>query len=150
MVTFVGNQGTFGEALKELVELEYAAVEAYVAAIDRLDNIDYKQKLKAFQSEHERHIKEVSDVLDRKNEAPPQGPNLGKELITKGKVILTNMVGDRTILRAMRSNEEDTNTAYECMNAREDIWPEARDVLKKGLRDEVKHKAWLTQILLER
>ena len=42
-------------------------------------------------------------------------PLLGsaKSYLTQGKVILANLIGDLTILRAMRSNEIDTNTAYE-------------------------------------
>jgi rubrerythrin len=143
MVTFVGNQEFFLDALKELVELEYAAVEAYQAAIDRLKSPTYREKLKNFQRDHERHIKEVSDLLEKNNQIPPEGVVIGKQLLTKGKVILANMVGDDTILRAIKSNEIDTNAAYERMNDREDIWPDARDIIKRGLRDERIHKEWL-------
>lgn len=145
MVTFVGNQKNFGEALKELVELEYAAVEAYKTAIERVEKKEYKEKMQEFLRDHERHIQEVSGVLKKKNEEPPKGPNLGKELITTGKVLLANMIGDGTILTAIKSNETDTNTAYERLNNREDIWPEVKDFLKQGLEDERKHKSWLSQ-----
>lgn len=43
MVTLVGMQDDFGTTLKDLVELEYDAVEAYEAAINRLDNKEYKK-----------------------------------------------------------------------------------------------------------
>jgi len=147
MVTFVGNQTNFSDALKELVELEYAVVEAYETAIERLNKGDFKERLQEFLEDHQRHIREISGVLEKKSEDVPQGPNLGKEFITKGKVLLANMVGDNTILIAMRSNETDTNTAYERLNSREDIWGEARDILKQALEDERKHKAWLDQVL---
>jgi ferritin-like metal-binding protein YciE len=143
MVTFVGNQENFLDALKELVELEYAAVEAYQAAVDRLKSTTYREKLKKFQNDHERHIKEISDVLEKNNQVSPQEVSIGKQLLTKGKVILANMVGDDTILRAMKSNEIDTNTAYERMNSRKDIWPDAQDIIKRGLQDEKMHKEWL-------
>ena len=63
MVTIVGMQGDFASALKDLVELDYDAVEAYEAAINRLDDEEYKDVLKTFKEDHERHISELSDVL---------------------------------------------------------------------------------------
>jgi rubrerythrin len=143
MVTFVGTQENFVDALKELLELEFAADEAYQAAIERLESTTYREKLKKFHSDHERHIKEISDLLEKNNQVPPQEVGMGKQLLTKGKVILANMIGDNTILRAMKSNEIDTNAAYERMNDREDIWPDARDIIKRGLHDERIHKEWL-------
>ena len=148
MLEYAENRISFGEALKELVELEYAAVDAYVMAIDRLDDLGYKAKIKEFQRETERRIKELSGVLYRNNEDPPRGPNLNKELINKGKFILAYMVGDRTILRAIRSNEEDTTNYYERLNYRDDVWEEVRDILNRGLQEEMKHTDWLTHTLL--
>ena len=81
--------------------------------------------------------------MEKNNQVSPQEVSIGKQLLTKGKVILANMVGDDTILRAMKSNEIDTNTAYERMNGRKDIWPDAQDIIKRGLQDEKMHKEWL-------
>jgi rubrerythrin len=147
MVTKVGTQNSLVDALKDLVELDYDAVEAYEAAINRLDNIDYKKKLTEFKDDHLRHIKEVSEALKRHGENAPTGPSIGKQWITKGKVVLGNVMGDDGILSAMRSNEIDTNRAYERMNAREDKWDDVIDVLKRGLQDEHKHKAWLDSVV---
>ena len=36
-----------------------------------------------------------------------------KALLTKGKVVIAGLMGDEAILQAMRTNEADTNTAYE-------------------------------------
>lgn len=147
MVTFVGNQENFADALKELTELDYAAVEAYEAAIERLENPQYKKKLQEFKMDHERHIKELSDLLEKSNHEAPQGSPLGKELLTKGKVILANLAGDKAILNAMKSNEIDTNTAYERMNDRQDKWSDAKDILSRGLQDERTHKEWLEKTI---
>lgn len=143
MVTFVGTQGNFSDALKELVELEYAALDAYEAAVSKIEKSMYKEKLKEFMQDHQRHLKELSALLrSNKYEVPEKGV-LGKQLLTTGKVLLANMVGDHTILEAMKSNEIDTNTAYEKMNSRKDKWPGSEDIIKKGLQDEKRHKAWL-------
>jgi len=147
MVTFVGTQESFADALKELVELEYAALEAYETAIDRLDNPTYQAKLKEFMQDHERHIKELSMLLENNKQEVPKKSALGKKLLTTGKVLLANMVGDNTILQAMKSNEIDTNTAYENMDKRKDKWPDANDIIKRGFQDERRHQAWLESTL---
>ncbi len=147
MVTFVGTQEDFTQALKELIELEYAATDSYEAAIDRLENPAYKTKLNEFKKDHEQHIKEISALLKKNKQEVPQPGVLGKQLITTGKVILANMVGDNTILHAMKSNEMDTNTAYERMNDHKGKWPDAKEFIKSGLQDERRHKAWLENTL---
>lgn len=147
MVTFVGNQEDFTKALKELMELDYAAIDAYQTAIDHLDNKEYSTKLEEFKQDHERHIKEVSDLLKSKNEDVPEKGPWSKELLTTGKVMLANMIGDNTILQAMNSNETDTNTAYERMTNHKNKWPESEEILKRGLQDEKRHKAWLEAVL---
>ncbi len=62
MVTFVGNQENFADALKELVELEYAAVDAYEAAVERLENPVYKAKLKEFKKDHSTIMYNVNSI----------------------------------------------------------------------------------------
>ena len=139
----VGMQGDFSSALKDLIELDYDAVEAYEAAINRLDNEDYKKALTEFKQDHERHISELSDLLREHGETPPKGASIGKQWLTKGKVLLGNIIGDDAILAAMKSNEIDTNTAYERMSIHDKIWDNAKDIIKAGLEDERRHKDWL-------
>lgn len=63
MPTLVGIQADFAKALRELVELDYDAVEAYKVAIKRLKNRKYKDRLQQFKKDHERHINELNTVL---------------------------------------------------------------------------------------
>jgi rubrerythrin len=147
MVTLVGTQEDFGAALKDLLELDYDAVEAYEAAINRIESQVYKDQLNIFKADHERHIQEISTLLGQHSIDPPKGPSIGKQWLTKGKVILANLIGDTTILRAMRSNEIDTNTAYERLSIHEGMWPDSKDIIRRGLLDERKHKKWLESVL---
>jgi rubrerythrin len=147
MVTLVGTQEDFETVLKELIELDYDAVEAYEAAINRLESQEYKAQLNTFKADHERHIKEISALLKQHNIDSPEGPSIGKQWLAKGKVILANLIGDTTILRAMMSNEIDTNTAYERVLNHEKLWPDSKDIIKRGLLDERKHKKWLENVL---
>lgn len=148
MVTRVGAQTNFTDAMKELLELEYDALEAYKAAINRVKNENYKAKLQEYQSDHEQHITQISNYLLKYSSEIPKGP-CGKQWLTKGKVVLGNLLGDKTLIDAMISNEEDTNKAYENLNKREDKWPEIKQFLAEALSDEKRHKAGLEQISRE-
>lgn len=145
MVTMVGKQAEFGSAVTELIELNYDTVEAYEAVITRLENTIYKRKLREFRNNHFQHIEELSNLLQKHGYAAPKGPSSERNWLTKGKVILANLMGDGAILSTMLSNEEDTNTAYEMMNERDDRWNDARDILRRGLEDERYHKKWFEQ-----
>jgi len=142
MVTLVGTQTNFANAIKELIELDRDAKEAYQAAIDRLNSQLYKEKLTSFMEDHERHIKELSGLLTKHLEEPPQEASV-KQWLTKGKVVIANIIGDSAILKAMASNEVDTNSAYQRINERQDIWEDAKSILKKGWLDEKRHLEWL-------
>jgi ferritin-like metal-binding protein YciE len=146
MTTFVGTQDSLIEALQSLMDLDYDALEAYDASIHRLQNSDYKAKLEEFKSDHQRHIEDLTKVLKGHDITPATGPS-AKQWLTKGKVVIANIMGDEGVLKAMLSNEGDTNTAYEKMNDRKDLWDDLKDVLKKGLNDERKHKMWLEEVV---
>ena len=148
MVTRVGYQTSFIEAIKELIELDYDAVEAYEAAINRLEHSDYKNKLKTFKEDHQRHIQELSEFLARCGEEAPEASDNTKGLLAQGKVVLSSILGDSNILKAMLSNERDTNEAYERINSRvtKALDPTLVRVLAKGLEDEKKHKEWLKSV----
>ncbi|MCW5589077.1 MAG: DUF892 family protein [Legionellales bacterium] len=147
MVTKVGLQANFVSALKDLIELDYDAIEAYDAAIKRLENPQYATTLNNFRQDHQDHVTTLSSILSEHGEEAPTGPSIGKQWIAKGKVVLADLAGDHAILMAMKSNEEDTNTAYQRLNDFTDKWPDTITALSKGLDDEKKHKAWIEGIL---
>ncbi|WP_131784099.1 ferritin-like domain-containing protein [Legionella gresilensis] len=142
MVTMVGTQEKFEDALYELCELDYDAVEAYEAAINRLDKKDYVSKMEEFKNDHQRHIEEISNLLRKHQAKVPDGPS-PKNILTQGKVVLANLMGDEAILKAMLSNEQDTNTAYERLNEHKEKWGDANTILSRGLEDERRHKQWI-------
>jgi hypothetical protein len=146
MVTAVGMQTELINATQDLLELDYDAIEAYDAAINRLENQLYKDKMAEFKADHLRHVRELTAFLEDNEEEAPEGPS-GKQWLTKGKVIIANLLGDNAILAAMRSNEVDTNTAYERMTQRDDLVPELVLIIKRGFEDEKRHKAWLEATL---
>lgn len=140
MATSVGTEDDKLEMLQDLIKLDHAAAEAYEAAIDRLENDMYKQQLAAFMRDHERHIEELSPIVRQMGGEVPESSG-AKELLTQGKVALSSLGGDDSILKAMKTNENDTNTAYE--RVVEKAPPEARAVVERGLADERRHCEWI-------
>lgn len=143
MVTMVGTQKKFSDAIVALIELDNAAIEAYEVAVERLHKVTYKEKLTEFMLDHRRHVADLGMLLGSHQEKMPGKRDVLKPLLTKGKVIIASLVGDKTILAAMSSNELDTNKAYELMVKRQDMWEDAKKIIKRGLADEIKHKKYL-------
>lgn len=142
MVTMRGKMGDVPRMLHELIELDLDAIEAYKAAIARLEDALVKGQLELFMADHERHVIDLSGLLRGMGQEPPTAADF-KRILTMGKVVIGGLIGDRGILSAMRSNEQDTNQAYEQAVARDDLPPRVRTVLEQGLADERRHRAWI-------
>lgn len=127
--------------LNNLIELDYDAISAYQAAIEKLENKGFKDQLHVFMQDHENHIVALSQLVSQKGGTPAKGGDL-KQILTKGKVIIAEPGGDKAILKAMRMNEEVTNKTYE--KAVEKEYPEPyHGILSTNLKDERRHKEWL-------
>lgn len=128
--------------LKELVHLDYDAIEAYEAAIDRLDNAEFRSQLAEYCDDHRRHTENLGRHLAELGEEPPSGPDL-KRILTEGKVVIAGLAGDKAVLTAMLANEQVTNKTYEEALEHADASPEVRATLAGNLEDERRHRAWL-------
>jgi uncharacterized protein (TIGR02284 family) len=143
MATTVGTESKVTDLLSNLISLDYDAIEAYEAAINKLDNADVKAKLIEFKGDHERHTRDLAGLLREFGGQPPKGGDM-KRFMTAGKVAFANMFGDRAILQAMKTNEDDTNKAYERAVGHDgELTEQARAVLRTNLDDERRHRAWI-------
>lgn len=136
----------FNKELKDLIALDFDLIESYDSAFKRLESETYKEKLKEFKTDHQKNIDAFSDFFREKGETPPTAADAGK-YVAKGKVALARLVGDKTILRALRSNESNTNDAYTRMNGRSFIPQDMKDSLSQGLQDKARHLAWFDEVL---
>ena len=68
MASLVDAQINFVSALKGLVELDYNAVEAYDAAINKITNEEYRKQLQIFRDDHKKHIEELNILLSTHSE----------------------------------------------------------------------------------
>jgi uncharacterized protein (TIGR02284 family) len=134
--------------LNDLIALDRDAVGAYEAAIRRMSVQVLREPLRLFQLEHERHIRDLSLLVEGLGGEPRKEPDLkGKAL--KGFTSVTSSMGDHAALMAMRGNEELTNRSYS--KALEEVWPEdARAVIERNRADEQRHLKFIEDALRER
>ena len=140
----IGNEDTVEGLLSDLIKLDYDAAEAYEAAINRLDDNQYKTRLREFRQDHLNHTKNLGDILRQMKKNVPQGPD-AMRLLTQGKVVLADLLGDISILKAMKSNEDQTNKAYETALTHKEVTPEIRKTLQQNLQDERRHREWIIE-----
>ena len=143
MVTTVGTSSTFTTLIENFIILEYDAIAAYDAVIERLDKPELKAKIAEFKGDHERHMAELRDMATR-NGADIPGSGDMKQMLTTGKVAFADMVGDDgSILMAMASNENDTVSAYENGKDNDCVPAAERAVFTQAYKDELRHKEWM-------
>ncbi|RYF45708.1 MAG: DUF2383 domain-containing protein [Cytophagaceae bacterium] len=146
MTTFAGTQKDLGQMLNSLIELDYDAVAAYEVAVDKMQTQAYKERMREFMGDHQRHIIDLKPHAAHLGVNVASGPDM-KQYLTTGKVVLAQLAGDRAILYAMQSNEDDTNTAYERAICHEDASPDLLSVLQRGFNDERRHRSWINRCL---
>lgn len=148
MGTQVGTEKEVISLLNDLIAIDYDAIEAYEAAIPRLSDQRSKEQLRLFMGDHQRHTVDLADHVSKYGCVPVTKGDF-KQILTKGKVVLGSLIGDKSILAAMKSNEDDTNAAYERALAKTGLPESVRIVLNRNLSDERRHRAWLEQQLLQ-
>lgn len=146
MVTMVGTETDFVDMLNNLIRLDFDAIDAYEAAAARLERRGDAEQLRAFQADHERHTREVA-ALVRDLGGTPASAGGAKSLLTTGKVLLADLVGDKAILMAMKTNEDDTNTAYERAIRHGGKSIAANEILQRNLGDERRHRTWIEEAI---
>lgn len=146
MATNIGKESQAVEMLEHLVALDLDAIEAYQAAIDRLEAEEYRSQLALFKGDHERHVRELRPLVEELGGKPPESAD-AKSMLTKGKVMMADIAGDKQILQAMKSNEDDTNTAYDRASARHDMPETVHALLERNDADEHRHRAWIETTL---
>ena len=146
MATTVGTESKVEDLLSDLIQLDHDAADAYQAAIDRLENASYRSTLAKFKEDHLRHIDELGECLSTMGKTPPKQGDM-KSLLTQGKVVMGGLMGDKAILQAMKTNEDDTNTAYERAASHRDATPDVHAILERNLGDERRHRDWMVETI---
>jgi rubrerythrin len=146
MATTVGTETDLNLMLTHLVKRELDAIAAYEAAIARIRDTTFRDQLKTYRDDHRRCAEELSLFLIAADQPVPSRGDM-KRVVTEGKVLLAKLAGDRAILRAIRSNEDDAAHAYGRAINHPDSPPSLRDVLRSALHKQHRHCAWIDERL---
>ncbi|WP_022708539.1 DUF892 family protein [Paracoccus zeaxanthinifaciens] len=141
MATTTGTEHYFGDLVTDLIYLEYDAIAAYDSTIERLSDAELAARVAEFRQDHLYHLEKLRDIAASINADIPEGGDM-KQMLTTGKIALADLMGDGAILKAMRTNEEDTVTAYDRARQHGDAVPASREFFEKALADEKRHRAW--------
>lgn len=142
MVTMVGNESTIEKLVTNLIYLERDAIAAYESCIERLRDPQLSSQIAAFRQDHLQHLDVLNEMARELGaEAPTEGDM--KQMLTTGKIALADLMGDSAILKAMKTNEDDTVTAYERASRHEAAIPKSRAFFEKALHDEERHRSWM-------
>jgi len=112
------------------------------SCIERLDDKTLGAKIAEFKQDHLHHVQVLTTMASELGiEAPTEGDM--KQMLTTGKIALADIMGDSAILKAMKTNEDDTVTAYERATRHEDAIPASKAFFMQAHQDEEKHRAWM-------
>lgn len=136
------------EELGELIRYDYDAIGAYNAAIDDIEAIEVREPLIQFRGDHERHVRNLSEIVRRLGGEPPEHPGL-KGIVRKTMTKVAGLGGTELTLKAMRSNEEVLNKTY-AHHLSLDFPDDIREVIRANYGDEQRHLAFIEQALRDR
>ncbi|WP_304615571.1 ferritin-like domain-containing protein [Paracoccus sp. (in: a-proteobacteria)] len=144
MATTVGTEDTIRDLVTNLILLERDAIAAYETTISRLTDPALSSQIESFRQDHLQHLDVLTQIAAETGADAPQEGDM-KQMLTTGKVALAGLLGDASILKAMRSNEEDTVTAYQRASEHPDALPQSLAFFRKALADECRHRDWMEQ-----
>jgi competence protein ComEA len=136
------DDGPFS-SITGLINLDFAAMEAYDIAIKVCTIPEIIKPLQGFRADHERHVRELSEWVESHGAGPVQAGADDKGLMIKGYTLLSSQE-DRGALLAMRGNEELTNSAYASV-LRGNLPDDLRGLVESNFQDERRHIAWIRQ-----
>jgi|SRR5690554_3215056 len=133
--------------LQDLAALEFNTIETYEAAVERIENLDYRARLTEFLGQHERYLMALCEAIVQEGGTPPEGGDY-KEFLTKGPVLIAGVGGDKPLLKALLLNELLTNKLYE--KATQDVFPGYIQLTLKQILASVRHhRVWIESAIDE-
>ena len=142
MATTVGQESEINSLVHDLILLERDAIAAYESTIEKLSDAALSSQIARFKQDHMQHLDVLNEMAAELGiDAPREGD--AKQWLTTGKIALAQLMGDKTILKAMKTNEDDTVTAYSRATNHPDAVEKSRAFFAKALADEERHREWM-------
>lgn len=133
--------------LETLFKEECDALEAYDAAIKRLKDPHYRANLLGFMEDHNKVMEDLVILLRIHGLYMPSSPSLTRQFMAKWQMLLANLGGDKAILRALQHHEGSIKQTYQQADARQLLWPHAKNIVTYALDRVDSHDAWFEDVL---
>lgn len=135
------------DGLNDLLQLDHDAVGAYDVALENVQDGDHALRIEAFRQDHERHIRDLNDVILALGGVPTNEPHAAAPIRQTLEELVAS-VGDEALLTVWRRNEQRITGRY-TEYAREAVFwpPAAKRVIDQNALDEEKHLRWVEGVL---
>jgi ElaB/YqjD/DUF883 family membrane-anchored ribosome-binding protein len=135
------------DGLNDLLQLDHDAIGAYDIAIDKLQDRDHANQILGFRRDHERHIRELNELIAALGGTPANHPHATGPF-KQAMQTLGGLAGDKGVLLAWRTNELQVRTKYDSYASKAMLWPvEVKRVVDANALDEERHYAWVAGVL---
>ena len=134
--------------LNDLLQLDHDAIDAYGIAIQATSNEAHRQTLEEFRADHERHIEEITRLIQDRGGKPIQAPHVPTSIFKLAVQKVGSLGGDTALLLTFKANERQSRDKYRRAAENSDDL-EVADVLARAADDEVRHYDWATRALQE-
>lgn len=137
------------KGLNDLLQLDHDAIGAYRVAIDKLENRDWAMQISGYLTDHERHVRELTEAIVGLGGSPVNEPHATgpfKEALQS----LGAVGGDRGLLMAWRANELQVRSKYDRYASKAVFWPDrVKSLIDRNALDEERHYRWVVGVLEE-
>jgi rubrerythrin len=128
------------EHLRALIRLDFDASRSYEQALEYVDDETVRQDFESFRRDHERHIVELTSVVEDLGVKVEEVTRDIKGVVLESMTKLRSITGTLGALRAIRTNEKLSSIVYAKAN-RLDLPPLALETVTRALEDEKRHEA---------
>ena len=131
--------------VQDLIHLDMDAIKAYEQAIKACEHENVASQLRSFQSDHQRHVRDLSEEMRKLGEQPKATTDIKGFFIEKFTAITSH--GTRSALMAMAGNEQLTTARYKAALDLEDLPETTKQVIRNNYADEQRHLQWIKSAL---
>ncbi len=131
--------------LNRLAQHELDAIEAYSAAIERVQSARHRHKLSEIRADHQRHVQAVGVQVTRLGGPRLHHPSLFRMILRTQVALVSKAGGDAALLLTLRLWKGLTILRYRVALKWSGFPPEIVRVLSGNLEDELRHHSWLSE-----
>ncbi|MBW3571569.1 MAG: ferritin-like domain-containing protein [Gemmatimonadetes bacterium] len=135
------------EGLNDLLQLDHDAIGAYQIAMEKLHDRDHADQIAGFRRDHERHIRELNELIAELGGTPKNHPHATGPF-KLALQSLGGLAGDKGVLMAFRTNELQVRSKYDSYASKANHWPtHIKRIIDGCALDEERHYRWVSDVL---